>query len=119
MSGCNFQNSIKEDEINFQYLDDLDCEFLHSSCELKEIVFSMNEISTVKKCSNEEEAKETETSSNELTSKELPRHLKYAFLEQEKEKPVIISAALTEHEEQKLFEILRKYKGAIAWSIED
>ena len=51
--------------------------------------------------------------------KELPRHLKYAFLEPEKEKPVIISAALTKLEEQKLLEILRKYKEAIAWLIED
>ena len=46
--------------------------------------------------------------------KELPIHLKYAFFE-----PVIISAALTEIEEQKLLQILRKYKEAIAWSIED
>ena len=45
--------------------------------------------------------------------------MKYAFLEQEKGKPVIISAALTEMEEQKLLQILRKYKEAIAWSIED
>ena len=44
--GCNFHNSINENEMNFQYLDDLDCEFLHSSCELKETVFSMNENST-------------------------------------------------------------------------
>ena len=51
--------------------------------------------------------------------KELPNHLKYAFLEPEKRKPVIISTALTEAEEQKLLEILRKYKEAIAWSIED
>ena len=43
----------------------------------------------------------------------------YAFLEPEKGKPVIISAALTEIEEQKLLQILRKYKEAIAWSIED
>ena len=50
--------------------------------------------------------------------KELPRQLKYAFLEPEKGKHVIISAALTEHEEQKLLEILRKYKEAIFWSIE-
>ena len=34
--GCNFQNSINENEMNFQYLDDLDCEFLHSSFELKQ-----------------------------------------------------------------------------------
>ena len=51
--------------------------------------------------------------------KELPSHLKYEFLEPEKRKPVIISAALTEAEKQKLLVILRKYKEAIAWSIED
>ena len=49
----------------------------------------------------------------------MPSHFKYEFLEPEKRKPVIISAALTEAEEQKLLVILRKYKEAIAWSIED
>ena len=51
--------------------------------------------------------------------KELPSHLKYAFLEPEKAKPVIILATLIEPEEQKLLETLRKYKEALAWSIED
>ena len=51
--------------------------------------------------------------------KELPKHLKYAFLQLEKERLVIISAGLIELEEQKLQEILRKYKEAITWSIED
>ena len=51
--------------------------------------------------------------------KELPSHLKYEFLEPEKIKPVIILAALTEAEKQKLLVILRKYKEATAWSIED
>ena len=45
--------------------------------------------------------------------------MKYAFLELEKGKPVIISAEFTENEEQRLLQILRKYKEAIAWSIED
>ena len=49
----------------------------------------------------------------------MSEHLKYAFLQTEQSKPVIISAGLTELEEQKLLEILRKYKEAIAWSIED
>ena len=49
----------------------------------------------------------------------MPSHLKYAFLKLEKAKPVIISAALIENEEHKLLKILRKYKEAIAWSIED
>ena len=51
--------------------------------------------------------------------KELASHLKYSFLELEKGKPVIISTELTENEEQRLPKILRKYKEAIAWSIED
>ena len=51
--------------------------------------------------------------------KEFPSHLKYPFLELEKGKPVIISTELTENEEQRLLEILRKYKEAIAWSIKD
>ena len=51
--------------------------------------------------------------------KELPSHLKYEFLEPEKRKPIIISAALIEAEEQKLLVILRKYKEAISSSIDD
>ena len=62
---------------------------------------------------------EQETSTEGLILKELPSHLKFEFLEPEKRKPVIISTALTEYEEKKLLEILRKYKEAIAWSIED
>ena len=49
----------------------------------------------------------------------MPKYLKYAFLEAGKSKPIIISADLTEHKEQKLLVIFRKYKGAIAWSIDD
>ena len=51
--------------------------------------------------------------------KELPSHMKNAFLEPEGAKPVIISTALNENEEQQLLRILRNYKEAIAWSIED
>ena len=39
-------------------------------------------------------------------------------MQPEKGKPVIIAIGLIELEEQKLLEILRKYKEAIAWSIE-
>ena len=35
---CNFQNSINEIEMNFQYLEDLDCEFLIFSCDLMRTV---------------------------------------------------------------------------------
>ena len=66
--------------MNFQYLEDLDCEFLNSICDLKETVLSLNENSTKKSSNNEEKAKEIEISSEGLTLKELPIHLKYAFL---------------------------------------
>ena len=39
--------------------------------------------------------------------------------QKKKRKPVIIAIGLTELEEQKLLEILRKYKEVIAWFIED
>ena len=45
--------------------------------------------------------------------------MKYAFLEPRKAKPLIISADLTELEEHKLLEVLRKYTEEIAWSMED
>ena len=72
-----------------------------------------------KSCNKEKKETEQETSTEGLILKELPSHLKYVFLEPEKAIPVIISSALTENEEQKLLKILRKYKEAIVWSIED
>ena len=54
-----------------------------------------------------------------LILKELPKHLKYAFLGAEREQHVIIVADLTVENEQKLIRILKKYKEAIAWSVED
>ena len=88
---------------------------MNSKCDLEETVLSLNENNTEKSSSNEEKEKEIETSLEGLTLKELHRHLKYAFLGLKKVKHAIISAALKELEEQKLLEILRKYKEAIAW----
>ena len=85
----------------------------------KETVSSINENNQDEVSSHKQQTHEQETSAEGLTLKELPSHLKYEFLEPEKRKPVIISAALTEAEEQKLLVILRKYKEAIAWSIND
>ena len=67
----------------------------------------------------EEKEFHQETSEEGLVLKELPSHLKYAYLELPKNKPVIISARLSDAEEQRLLEILRKHKESIAWSIED
>ena len=118
-SDCILQHSINEIEMNFQYLESLDCEVPPSNLFNKETVSSINENSQDEVCSQKQQTHEQETSAEGLTLKELPSHLKYEFLEPEKIKPVITSAALTEAEEQKLLVILRKYKEAIAWSIED
>ena len=105
--------------MNFQYLEHLEVEFLNSNFKLKEAVLSVEEISTEKSNSYEEKAIEVNTSSEGLILKKLSEHLTYDFLQPEKEKPVIISVGLNELEEQILLEILRKYKDAIAWSIDD
>ena len=110
----NFHNPMNENEMNFQYLEHLEVEFLNSNFKLKDSVFSIRENNAERSSSYEENK-----SSEGLILKELPEHLKYAFLQPEKGKPVIISAVLTKLEEQKLLETLRKYKEAIAWSIED
>ena len=105
--------------MNSQYLEHLEVEFLDSNAKLKRVVLSVEENNTKKSSSYEKEEVEVNKSSEGLILKELLGHLKYAFLQPEKGKPIIIAAGLTELEEHKLQEILRKYKEAIAWSIED
>ena len=63
--------------------------------------------------------KKVEKSYEGLIMKELPKHLKYAFLGADITQPVIIAVGLTKENEQKLIKILRKYKGSIAWLVED
>ena len=119
INDCNFKSLMNENEMNFQYLKHLEVEFLDSNFKLKEEILSVEENNTKKISSYEEEAAEVNKFSESLILTELPEHLKYAFLQPEKGKPVIILVRLTELEEQKLLEILIKYKEAIAWSIED
>ena len=99
--------------MNFQYLESIDFEMLPFSMYNKETVSSMNENNQDDVSRHGHKNTEQETSAEGLILKELPSHLKYVFLEPEKRKSVIILAALTEYEEQKLLEILRKYKEAI------
>ena len=60
----------------------------------------------------DEEAKYEELPMDEptLELKTLPSTLKYAFLDEEKEKPVIISSKLDIKQEEQLIEVLRKTK---------
>ena len=68
---------------------------------------------------NEKKEFHQETNTERLVLKELPSHLKYAYLELPKSKPVIISARLSDAEEQKLLKILKNYQESIIWSIDE
>ncbi|XP_057808487.1 uncharacterized protein LOC131022964 [Salvia miltiorrhiza] len=54
-----------------------------------------------------------------LELKELPKHLKHVFLEEDEQKPVIIFAELNEEEEEELVKVLKRNKRAIGWSLSD
>ena len=60
-----------------------------------------------------------EKSCEGLVLKELPKHLKYAFLGEERSTLVILATDLTEEKKQKVVETLRKHQEAITWLVED
>ena len=45
INDCKIHSSMNENEMNFQYLECLDVEFLNSNFELKEAILSLNETS--------------------------------------------------------------------------
>ena len=79
---CILQHYINEIEMIFQYLDNLDCEELPSNLFNKETVSSIKENGQDEVCNQKQQITEQETSAEGLTLKELPKHLKYEFLEQ-------------------------------------
>ena len=116
---CNAQLPINENEMNFQYPEGVNSDFLHISLHFTENVMSLKQNGMTKGDNNEEKEFNQETSAEGLVLKELPSHLKYAYLELPRSKLVIISARLYYAEEQKLLEILKKYLESIAWSIDE
>ena len=57
-SNCNLQHSINENELNFQYLKNVDYELLHSRFQNTETFWSLNEKSTKKSGRNENKGNE-------------------------------------------------------------
>jgi len=45
--------------------------------------------------------------------------LKYAYLERDGKLPIIISALLTNEQEQKLLQVIKDHKRAIGWTLAD
>ena len=69
----------------------------------------------------DEEERYEELPMNEpsLELKTLPSTLKYAFLDEEKAKSVIISSKLDIKQEEQLLEVLRGNEEAIGWTLTD
>ena len=55
----------------------------------------------------------------QLEQKQLPEHLQYAYLGNSSTLSVIISASLTEAQEDKMLRVLRDHIAAIGWSLDD
>ena len=62
---------------------------------------------------------ENQQTENAPELKPLPSHLKYAYLGAGNSLPVIISNQLSQEEEEKLLDVLKKHKKAIGWTLED
>nr|GEW90134.1 reverse transcriptase domain-containing protein [Tanacetum cinerariifolium] len=56
---------------------------------------------------------------SEVELKDLPPHLKYAFLESDNKLPVIIAKELGDEEKAALIKVLKSHKRAIAWKLSD
>ena len=116
---CNDQIFINEKEMNFQYIEDDYPDCPYNSFHSIETVMSMTQNRDEQEGNNEKGEIQQETSEEGLVLKELPSHLKYVYLEPPQRKPVIISSRLSDEEEHKLLQILKKNKEPIAWSIEE
>ncbi|RVW94437.1 Retrovirus-related Pol polyprotein from transposon 17.6 [Vitis vinifera] len=76
-------------------------------------------IQSLNSVENDEESKKEEVEISKPELKPLPHGLKYVYLEANEEKPVVISATLTEEQEMKLLKVLKENKRVIGWSISD
>ena len=69
---------------------------------------------------NKEEASEVDKEEiPKVNLKPLPMELKYTYVEENKQCPVVISSSLTTHQEISLLEVLKRCKKAIGWKISD
>ncbi|GKB20288.1 reverse transcriptase domain-containing protein [Tanacetum coccineum] len=69
------------------------------------------------KCAELKSVKSSVDEPPELELKDLPSHLKYAFLEGTNKLPVIITKNLKDKENERLIKVLKSHKQAIAWKL--
>lgn len=84
-----------------------------------EIVCEREETSEKILLKPEEDKKKEVNELPTLELKDLPSHLKYVFLGDNKTFPVIIALDLTEQQEERLVSVLSRYRKAMGWSLHD
>ena len=111
---------MNDDLMNENSFDDYISSSLYDDNFEKEKIMAKTVLSlNIKNLSSEEKVQVEEKSSEGLVLKELPKNLKYVFLEEERSKPIIIAVDLMIEKEKKMVKILRRCQKAIVWSIED
>ena len=78
-----------------------------------------NTIQSLNSVENNEEIKNGKVVINKPELKPLPHGLKYVYLEENEEKPLVISTTLTEEQEIKILKVLKEKKRVIGWFILD
>ncbi|GJX57688.1 reverse transcriptase domain-containing protein [Tanacetum coccineum] len=71
------------------------------------------------KCEELKSVKSLVDEPSELELKNLPSHLKYAFLEGTNKLPIIIAKNLKDEEKERLIKVLKSHKQAVAWKLSD
>ncbi|XP_057445035.1 uncharacterized protein LOC130737300 [Lotus japonicus] len=110
MEGLEMEDQNLESELDFLY---------------HEVNATLSQLESVSSLSTESMWREELIRDEEIPIEEkselkpLPSSLKYAYLEEGENKPVILNSALTPLEEEKLLRVLRDHKSALGWTIDD
>ncbi|RVW26109.1 Retrovirus-related Pol polyprotein from transposon 297 [Vitis vinifera] len=106
------QDKLNESLVDFE-------EGLSESPTMLATLQSWRKIKEILPLFNEEEEAAAEKEIPKLNMKPLPVELKYTYLEENNQCPVVISSSLTSHQENCLMEVLKRCKKAIGWQISD
>ena len=108
----NMQDKLNESLVDFE-------EGLSEPPNVLAILQSWRRIEEILPLFNKEEEAAAEKEIPKLNMKPLPVELKYTYLEENNQCPVVISSSLTSHQENCLMEVLKRCKKAIGWQISD
>ncbi|RVW18965.1 Retrovirus-related Pol polyprotein from transposon 17.6 [Vitis vinifera] len=108
----NMQDKLNESLVDFE-------EGFSESPTVLATLQSWRKIEEILPLFNKEEEASVGKEIPKLILKPLPVELKYTYLEENNQCPVVISSSLTSHQENCLMEVLKRCKKAIGWQISD